>query len=49
MLAGQRGKKAGLLLERCSGEISHENIDLWQRFFVRSVTALPFDFISFHA
>lgn len=27
MLAGQRGKKVGLLLEHCSGEISRENID----------------------
>ena len=41
MLAGQRGKKVGLLLEHCSGEISRENIDLRQRFSVRSVTALP--------
>jgi hypothetical protein len=41
MLAGERGKNVGLLLELCSGEISHENIDLRQRFSVRSVTALP--------
>ena len=40
-MAGQRVKKVGLRLERCSGEISRENIDLRQRFSGRSVTALP--------
>src|SRR5580700_230185 len=30
MLAGQRGKNVGLLLELCSGDISDEKIDLRQ-------------------
>ena len=50
MLAGQRGKKVGLLLEHRSGEISRENIDLRQRFpREKRNSSARFDFIGFHA